>query len=54
MEARQIKLETNFIPKPEELQEEQRLKAIKKILVGNQIERLESRFEGLRTKVMEL
>ncbi len=53
MEARQIKLETNFIPKPEELQEEQRLKAIKKILVGNQIERLESRFEGLSTKVDE-
>lgn len=51
MEARQIKLEPNYIPNSEELQEEQRLKAIKKILVGNQIERLESRFEGLSTKV---
>ena len=29
------------------------MKAIKKILVGNQIERLESRFEGLSTKVDE-
>ncbi len=53
MEARQIKLESDFIPKEADLQDEQRLKAIRKILVGNQIERLESRFEGLSRKVDE-
>ena len=51
MEAREFKL--NISPKdPAQLsQEEQRLKAIKKILVGNQIERLENRFRGLSRRV---
>ena len=53
MEARQIKLESDFIPNSAELQDEQRIKAIRKILLGNQIERLESRFSGLSAKVDE-
>lgn len=51
MEAREFKLDINQQEPAQLSQEEQRLKAIKKILVGNQIERLENRFRGLSRRV---
>ncbi len=51
MEAREFRLDVNQKDAVEVSQEEQRLKAIKKILVGNQIERLENRFRGLSRRV---
>lgn len=51
MEAREFKLDIELKDPVELSQEEQRLKAIKQILVGNQIERLENRFRGLSRRV---
>ncbi|WP_421753257.1 hypothetical protein [Croceimicrobium sp.] len=51
MEAREFKIDINQQEPAQLSQEEQRLKAIKKILVGNQIERLENRFRGLSRRV---
>lgn len=51
MEAREFKLDIEPKDPVELSQEEQRLKAIKQILVGNQIERLENRFRGLSRRV---
>jgi len=51
MEAREFKLDVNQKDPAQLTQEEQRLKAIKQILVGNQIERLENRFRGLSRRV---
>lgn len=51
MEAREFKIDINQQDPLKVSQEEQRLKAIKKILVGNQIERLENRFRGLSRRV---
>lgn len=51
MEAREFKLDISPKDPAQLSQEEQRLKAIKKILVGNQIERLENRFRGLSRRV---
>jgi len=51
MEAREFKLDIERKEAAQLSQEEQRLKAIKKILVGNQIERLENRFRGLSRRV---
>ena len=51
MEAREFKIDINQQDPSKVSQEEQRLKAIKKILVGNQIERLENRFRGLSRRV---
>ncbi|QNR23875.1 coiled-coil domain-containing protein [Croceimicrobium hydrocarbonivorans] len=51
MEAREFKIDINQQEPVQLSQEEQRLKAIKKILVGNQIERLENRFRGLSRRV---
>lgn len=51
MEAREFKLDISPKDPAQLSQEEQRLKAIKKILVGNQIDRLENRFRGLSRRV---
>jgi chromosome segregation ATPase len=51
MEAREFKLDIETKDPAQLSQEEQRLKAIKQILVGNQIERLENRFRGLSRRV---
>lgn len=51
MEAREIKLDIEHKDPAVLSQEEQRLKAIKQILVGNQIDRLENRFRGLSRRV---
>lgn len=51
MEAKQILLSPNVDLAQGVDSEEQRLQAIKRILVGNQIERIENRFKGLSRRV---